>query len=814
MANGLPPGAKAIEQGGSGGLPPGAKAVADEAPETPSKSIFETVGIEGIPTDPELAKIQTEINKGVLSGIAQVPVGIGQTLSDLGASTPRGRAAQKTPILPKKEGESADKWLEWSKTLKDFGDPSGQMIGRAIGETGAFMAGGETAAATELGQAATKFAAPYVAKYVSPLVPEYLSGLKNLLGAGAEAKPVVTAAAEAAPKAAVEAKNLDFYGRAINELKEGVTQTGKKLAEGGKEAAKGAVTGAVPGAIFGGVGGAIDPRTEATVKERQAARWEEIKHGFQTGSIFGGVLGAAVPVAQMTGELGGLLKKGWNQMTLSEQRKAVELSEKAINDLRSDIQAQTAGFKSKEEVRLEALENAKGLKLNEEQTQAFVETAQKNAQLAEEEVAKIIEDFRNLPTKSEVKFGNFLEERLEKFKTKLESDREKAAGFPEALASAPKGKVVDTQPIVDYIDSVMGDYLSNSPTRAMLQKLRDGFAPRAAEEAASAEGITVAAANTARKEFNHMKSVRDLKALGVDAVSQEQIHHLDEVVTLLNKAAGQAHPPYMEAVQTFARESRALDPFRTGGFSVLGGIDAFSGTNTQLGADILKGVLKEARKGDPALAKLIETDPELKEMAKQYLTGELFGVENAQKAMTKNRFTDFWKKNQELTDQLGMTPYFKELQQRYESGEGRLLAAKENLTQKQKEAKEINAETKQAAADIERSEKIQKSLATMEAKIKNTNDPKDIITNYKSWAENLLKDDLIDVPTFDKLLNGMNQAELEFAQTKDALAFSEKVRGYVIGILLVSGLGGYAATSTGIGRALSGYSPGGHRREE
>lgn len=775
-------------------------AAPDWAKDTKPKANMGTgPGGEPIPADIEALKSQIDVSSGILSGIVQPFVGAAQTVSDYArGATPIGRQLEKgMPITPQQAKAQPEKFTEWAKTLKEIGDPTAQKVGQMIGETGMLMVGGEALAAPKLGAKL----APYVEK-VSPLVPEFVKkGYRFFAGA-----PEIKAAAEVAPEVAEATKHLDYLGRSIEALKQAGFKTVKELP-------KGAVAGAAVGGTAGGAGGALETRTEETAEQRQEARWEEIKHGFETGTMFGTVIGAGGSALGLLGEFG---KKAWGQMTLSEQRAAVKQAEDAIEKLRGSLQTDVGRLRSKEEVRLKAMEAAKELQLTEEQAQAFVKSAQERVDITTQEMQNIVNDFKSLPTKNQKDFGGYLKERLEGLKGTLEKNREKEAKFAESLASAPEGKVVDVNPVVSYIDKEIADYLEGSPTRNMLQNIKDSLvgkpkkgAPTAGEaageilEAAETggvpeKGISIKTANNARKEWNLMRSQRDLKALtGVDAVSQDQLRHLEKITDLLNDSAGLAHKPYMESVRMHRALSRPLDIFRTGAFSELGAADALSGENVKLGADVLRGVLAEARKGDPAFAELIKNDPEFKQLAKEYFTGELFGVDLNKRNITPTTFPNFWKKNQQVLDDLGLTQDFLEMQKRFESGKGVLEEAKTTLKEKEAKAAEVSKTTKEAARDIEKTQDLQRSLNQLEVEIKNTA-PENVGEKFDSWAKKLVEKEVIDVSTYDSLLAQMEQAQAELKQTQDVLKFAEKVR-MVLGGLGFATVAGSALTPYGVG---------------
>jgi len=788
-------------------------------PTKPSKIVGVGPGGEAMPVDLEVLKSQIDVSSGLISGVTQVPVGIGQALSDLGASTPRGKA--EAAYKARKGEQSPDVWTEWAKTLKDFGDPTAQQVGRGIGETGAFMLGGEALTGSKLaGEVGTKLA-PYVERYVSPLVPDYArKAYQFFKGAAPEAE--ATVGATATELTAAE-KQLDGVQRSLEMLKQGATRTVQQLPGG-------AITGAATGGIIGAEAGAIDPRTEDTVEKRQAARWEEIKHGVKTGTLFGGAIGAGASSLQLLGEFGAL---GWEQMTLSQRNKAIEKIEKYIAENKDKIISQTEEFSTIAKAEKEAARQAKEAGLTPQQFRDSKQKEIEKVKLASEEAQKIIDGFKHQATESKVGFGEYVKQKLTDFKSVLEKNREDAAGFTAALESAPEGKVVDVQPIVDYIDKLIAQesFLPKSPTLTMLKNIRSNFVQEGEEVAGvtsreAAEemfqqltkgggkpipesGITVEAANEARKEWNQMLSQREMSALGVNAVSQSQIFHLQKILDMLNKQAGAAHPPYMDAVNVFRAESRNLDPFRTGGFKGLGSEEMLTGENAKMGAEILSAVLKQARAGDKELAAMIKGDPEFTDMAKKYFLGELL----SSGGIKKNTFQQFYNKNAEVLDEAGLMGYFKSLEGQYMKGQLDVQAAKNALDAKTIESQKLRTQNMEGTKAEAAAEKIEKATATLVDKLAPITDPAEQATQIRTAANELFAKNLITREQRQQFVNDMTKAAEELDQEKKLKKMHQVVRNWVIGVVGALAMTGYAATPTGVGRFLGGYSPGGHRRE-
>ena len=790
-------------------------------PTKPSKIVGVGPGGEAMPADLEALKSQIDVSSGLISGVAQVPVGIGQALSDLGASTPRGKA--EAAYKARKGEQSPDVWTEWAKTLKDFGDPTAQKVGRGIGETGEFMLGGEFLTGSKLAGEVGTMLAPYAERYVSPLVPEYArKAYQFVKGAAPEAEAAVgTTAAELT----VAEKELDAFKRSLEMLKEGATRTAQQLPGG-------IATGAATGGIIGGEMGAVDPRTEDTVEKRQAARWEEIKHGVKTGALFGGALGTAASSLQLLGEFGAL---GWEQMTLSQRNKAIEKIEKYITENKDKIVLQAEEFSTIAKAEKEAAQKAKEAGLTPQQARDFIQAEVEKVKLVEGEAQKIVDGFKQQSTESKVGFGEYVKQKLTEFKAVLEKNREDAAGFTAALESAPEGKVVDVQPVVDYIDKLIAEerFLPKSPTLTMLKNIRSNFvqegeevAGTTAREAAEemfqqvtsgggkplpegGSGITVQAANEARKEWNQMLSQREMSALGVNAVSESQIFHLQKILDMLNKQAGAAHPPYMDAVNVFRAESRNLDPFRTGGFKGLGSEEMLTGENAKMGAEILSSVLKQARAGDKELTAMIKGDPEFTDMAKKYFLGELLSSGD----IKKNTFQQFYNKNAEVLDEAGLLGYFKSLEGQYMKGQLGVEAAKNALEAKKVESRQLRTQNMEGTKAEAAAANVEKTTANIVDKLAPITDPVQQAKQIQTAANEMFAKNLISREQRQQFINDMTKALEELDQEKKLKKMYEVVRYFVGGAVGAAAMSGYAATPTGVGRYLSGYSPGGHRKE-
>ena len=777
-------------------------------PTKPSKIVGNGLGGAVMPADLEALKSQIDVSTGLLSGVAQSGVGVGQFFSDLGKKTARGQAAEKgmalTPQQAKerKETEDSDKWTQWAKSLKDFGDPTAQHVGKVVGDVGLMMLGNEAAGALGVGE----LLAP-VAQRVSPYVPEFAkSGYEWLKGAKTTQAVAGEAAATTTEALAIsEAKaKLDT----VDIILQGLKAAGKELA---KTAVIGVPSAAGGGAAIGTIQGAVEPRTEETQEKRDAARWEAVKDGFKGGTEIGAYFGLVGGTIGLLGEFG---KFGWEQMTTKQRKEAVAKSEEAINFLKQKLGEKVFSGQAKAEAQVEAAEKAvaAGFLKDSPESKAFIAKELERNQQAALDAKGLVEGFKKEQTQTKASFGTYVKEKLLELRTALEKSREDKAEFKAALKNAPEGNVVDTSPLVQYIDNLLGsnEFRPSSSTRKMLQNIRSDFVEEVEVEVLNAEGelekavefvpkkIPIAQANTTRQEFNHMATVRNLEDYGVNAVSSRQLRELQNITELLNDAAGEAHAPYMEAVKTWREESRHLDRYRVGGFSGIGEADQLSGQNVQLGADILKSVLQQARAGDKELAALINKDKEFETLAKDYFLGELLAGGD----IKKNTFNSFYNKNRDLLEQVpNIKNYFQELEKKYQAGQFEIEEARQALKTKTVRRDEITKETKQAATDLKKAKDLEDASKILLGDLSRATEPSEVFTKYNEIVSSLKKKDLITAEQLNEYKDLMKVAYDDYKLNKNLEQFDMARRKAALS-LGFAGATGFAATTYGVGHAL------------
>ena len=739
---------------------------------------------------PATAKDFQDVTSGLASGAAQSALGTGQMLTSA--------AGYVAPETAEKYGNME---ADWQKYLQTIGSPVSQSVGKIVGDVGQFALGGEALEATKL--------APYAAK----LVPGPIKTVYNTLRG--------TAGVDAAAAAAAKAKEQESL---IKTLADSLIV----------EPVKGVATGVGAGVT----GAAIEPRTEETEAKRNNERWKAVWSNIPNPENW---LPASALLGGGVGLLSGAAKTGvkaWDAMTLAQRKAALKAVEEKVKEQATATEKLASDAKDIEIAKADAAQQAVDLGMTKEQAEAHVAAAEQRFTEAKTLAEQIAADFKALPTKSQTELGEFAQKRLDQNRVALEAKRDEEVGFTGALQSAPKGKVVDMTPVVDYIDSVADRY-EGTPTGNMLAKIKkelqgkvdteaveaktakeaaeELFKPKigqggyedtefaAAHEPAEDNKISIENANERRKYWNHLNNTKKLNALTslpAGADDESTVRELNHITKLMNDSAGAVHKPYMDAVKKFREFSAEnLDIFDAGGFKGVTSKNINTGDYQKLSGEVTKSLLKMARLGDDSLAEALRKDPEFKEQAKQYFVGELFGVGNAKKNITEQSFVQFFQKNQELLEEAGLTKEFKDLEAKFKAGKLDVEKAKQGLAEVKKETGKKVKTTQEAASDLAEAKRKQTILHDMQkdielAKTDKTLNIDKLAEKSESYVTKLRDEGIIDQATHDALKEKSQEIEREYANSKQDFAAAEKKRNATVAVMLsllgglVGGVGG------------------------
>ena len=510
----------------------------------------------------------------------------------------------------------------------------------------------------------------------------------------------------------------------------GETDTTKRLETKVAETAGSALTGAVGGGLLGGVGkvgetilgeGTRIGRILAGSAGKEADRMaEELRTGVnaKTGEAISAEDRAAhiaalerfkekAKLAQHEDEL----KRITDAQAQLEERERVRVAQnrdarqvedpEAAAKLREGVTA-----RARERVR-EAENQAKEAGATETQAKEYAveqETKALEAKTAAQEIATAYA--KNPEQMSKEAFGELVQKSAENLETKAEEAREKAAGFKEAMASAPPGPVVRNDQIMKALDDIEAGSADRS-VHAIVNEVRNQVKTWTRDEEGNWKivdggGMTVERADSLRKVLNTSLRSRTMAVEGGAADASAAQHHIRTVLSALEDATGEAHPPYNEAVKAWRDNSRGpLDEFLPK--EALGKITKtqdFSGRFAMNEGRVVNEILSQSNAGSNALAVLARDNPELVGATEKYLNRQLFGLDGL-KTPTAKSVTSFMEKNEPTLQKLG-------LYKKYADMRDALVGASKTVSESETAAKAAKDAASQAESQRKALEKIEK----------------------------------------------------------------------------------------------------------
>ena len=560
-------------------------------------------------------------------------------------------------------------------------------------------------------------------------------------------------------------------------------QTAEKLSKGKQllnelgNSVKGAVATAATGAPTMAMYGAVGPRSEETQEARDKARWQAIKDDFKMGGLFGGVVGTVPSLARV-------LKLGWEELTLSDKKLALEQLEKlykektgALSTEGKTIYEQTGEKLKKAETQKTASEDAlrpieqqkKTLEqasraaaqrelyektdsiarqiagntnLTKEQAEAFVKEQQRlltqSEEAAEKESAK---RFAGTEAVSDVELGKAVVPKAEKQKTDLEEHRKKVSGLSEldAIYDA-KGAVFSPEPILAAIKAEIEGVTSGLKGNPTVKYLTNLY--KYVEETAAPFG-----GKLTRKQLDDIRlDVKDAVYNGiVDSAggvrkAGADLKKLEPVTNSITKSFDAVDTRYTSALKNYGTLSEALAPFEQKMGVFTGTTEKFYGvTPEMLPRDVARQILDRTGGGGEGLQTLVSANPKLKDTFRQFFHGELFGASKESAFdVTAKEFAEFRKKHAEELKSTGLTEEFADLEQARRANEQTIKSAEKRLA----EAKELQSETiaardKEEAIRKDQLETLSETAAPHQEKLKTSIDE---ISKAKQAQSEIRKD--------------------------------------------------------------------------
>ena len=570
----------------------------------------------------------------------------------------------------------------------------------------------ERAAPQERIDAAAKAGLPGIAPYaeaIRPYLPDRRKLVKEAMGL-LEGSPVAPEARSAEELAKLGAMGIRGAGKAASTLAElggsTVQGTADLLSGGGRLIASPFknVADRVSTALGSGVRGAEKTAAEAqaaaeaanqslrstvvapVAKTAEAANLEAAAAQKRLDAL----AQARAQLAERDAQIATPSRPGELPQTVAEQRAArqagaggtmQDVRENALSKFRerlAAVRARVRGLGGSEQEAVHAAEAA--------------ETATMDARQAAEAYS---ENLLSRPSITPEAFGLEVRGIVQNIHAKAIEAREQTARFGQAVESAGNERIVQTQDVMTYIDEALGK-TRNPEIENALKSIRSRLenTETVGKETTRIQELTLEQADSLRKYLNQVISSKriTLENGGQGSVSAA-IRDLTNVRNTLMTAAGDAHPPYRTAVETWARLS---EPVRE--FTGKGSLRKFIQTDLQsredlLGsADVVGELLRQAKAGKPVITSLVARNPELVNSARMYFNRELF---RGQAAPSVARLDSFLKSNENALRQLNLYEEFQTIAGAKAAGEKAVKIA-ENA------ARAAKAEVTAAGKDIRR----------------------------------------------------------------------------------------------------------------
>lgn len=646
----------------------------------------------------EWNKGETEMQKGVASGLGQSVTGLGE-------------------LIP---GPIGDKSAEATKYLQGVGTPFGQGVGELAGQAAPALMG---IGAVGSGARAIAEEGPSMARILS------------------------TAGKGAASGAGVGAMTPT-----------GETDTGARLTDKAESAAIGAATGGALGGATPAIGAVLKKAGEipslfksAFGKDAEKAA-EELRRGVNAET------GKALTEEEKAAKIA-QIEKGVEKAKLAEHEQELSRIEKAqqgvaesdrvrvekdrnsasIEDpeVAAKLKSQVAA-KMRDRVR-DAERAAREAGQSEAEAKGFAVEQEHRVADAESEAKKIVDTYANKPNIDAKAFGRSIQKTASEAHDKYEKIRSEQSGFGKAIADAGSEPKVRTDKIKTVLDRAEKE-TANQGTKAILQHIRDEIKTpiRNADGSATVNALSVRKADSLRKTLESAIRNKNMTvANNAAADASEAAYHLAKVRGLLINAAREASPEYGEALNRYRQLSRPLDIFeRKGALRSAVEKDALSGDYKMDEARVVGAVLAKTKGGSPALGRLISENPALKNSARLYFNHTLFGFENAPKTPSVKDFETFIRSNKEALEQSGLTREFADLKSARAAGEKAIDEAKQSLSAAEGSVKNTEETKKNALAKIVEERSLSQTAAKREGQVgKNFTQPEDIAKSAAARAK-------------------------------------------------------------------------------
>lgn len=678
-----------------------------------------------------------ESAKGVASGAAQTVTGLGE-------------------VIP---GPIGDVAAGATRELKKIGSPYAQQFGYGGAQLGEMLAGGEALGA--------------------------LKGAKSLVGLGESSEVAPTVLGDLAK---TTAGGVTLGGVSGLQTPTGEESYAKRIAEKAAPAAIGAGLGLVPGVVGAAV--QIPGALRTAAGGRATALAEDLRGSLA--SKFGAAIeekGREAGWAQAAA-----IKKGaeFNEHTTELER--LRGIQQEIADRDKTIARVSVSDRMFDQLK-SAKEAARKSGLSAADAEKFAVQEQQRLTQAEQQAERIVQEQVARPSADPKVVGDRLQRAARDIYSAAVAARSEASGIGEIIADAPREPNIGTGRIIDYVDSVLPD-ISKAGDKAVLRHFSEEARTALAEEEPVA-AVNLAKLESLRKDVASALQTKTMSLDGVNVtpVTKEAAHHLAALYRRVMETVNEASPELAEGIREFRRLSRPLDEFeRKGALKDVIARDMFGGDFTMGEADVATRLLNKAGGGQPAISRLIQDRPELRDSMRLLFNRKLFGYADNRRAPTTEQFGKFLEDNKNALEQSGLYDEFSSLKSARETSERAVDLARMRYdvaqeTHKQRLAPEIKKVEEKASsaeksvremADIKvKAQQAAQRYEMFTNKIKTT-PAKEVAGKTEAFADDMFKEGYIDMEQHRQLLEDLQAAKREFEKTTDARRHLKQVL-YLVG---------------------------------
>jgi hypothetical protein len=425
------------------------------------------------------------------------------------------------------------------------------------------------------------------------------------------------------------------------------------------------------GALAGGGTGALAP----TGKEDTSERYKDKGEDAALGAATGGAIGTLPPVARGVRSI-------YDKATGKEANEAAET-------VRAKVAGEAASASAKA---ADDLKMTLGPASSADEAMLIAQNKQNEAEAVRAGADYLAQMFANTPTLDQAAIGKQIREVAAAAFEKGDQTRKEQSGIQAIVDSYGKEPIVDVSRIRKYIKEESEKVAKGGESSETLKSFKSKMVPPRVARPASPTNHAATDAFSAFEQsaeekmdayLNQTKgrlplSVADdfrqelrktmmLKARSVEAgykpLDGKQLAFVNKMYADLLKSIDDVAPEYGAALERFKRLSRPLDWLENEG-PLAGALKEaqLSGEYTKFEGAIIKELVSKARLGDTSFAKLLAADPALKDSARAYFAGELFGRGPAQGAVSAGQFAKFLAENKRALDQLGLYGEFADKQ--------------------------------------------------------------------------------------------------------------------------------------------------------